>query len=120
MQDVQTNFPQSSKALNVNAVLYQNFPEKNQDIEKNFKQITAIDPSNLLNIYNQAIYYYIQNDLDKSSQLFAKILADNALKQRKTHPIRIFSELSISLILEKQNQLKNARKHLMNVKSSLK
>lgn len=119
MQALQTNFPQSSKALNVNAVLNQNFPEKNEDIEKTFKQVTTIDPNNSLNIYNQAVYYYTQNDLEKSSQLFARILADPDLKQMKTHPIRIFSELSISLILERQNQLKNARKHLMSVSKSL-
>jgi len=115
MEALKISFPQSSKALNVNGVLNHNFPEKNEEIEKNFKQVTAIDPNNSLNIYNQAVYHYIHNDLEKSSQLFAKILADNTLKQIKTHPIRIFAELSISLILEKQSQLKNARKHLMNV-----
>lgn len=119
MGELQANFSVSSKALNVLSVLYNNFPEKNADIEKNFAQVTSIDPNNLLNIYNQAVYNYIHNDLDKSAQLFAKILADNSLKAVKTHPIRIFAEVSISLILERQNQLKNSRKHLINVTDNL-
>lgn len=115
MGELQANFGVSSKALNVLSVLYNNFPEKNADIEKNFAQVSSIDPNNLLNTYNQAVYNYVHNDLDKSAQLFAKILADNSLKALKTHPIRIFAEISMSLILERQNQLKNARKHLINV-----
>lgn len=119
MGELQANFSVSSKALNVLSVLYNNFPERNADIEKNFAQVSSIDPNNLLNIYNQAVYNYVHNDLDKSAQLFAKILADNSLKALKTHPIRIFAEISMSLILERQNQLKNARKHLINVTDSL-
>ncbi len=115
LDELQANFPDHSKVLNVTAIRAHSFPEKAEEIDKNLKKISSIDPNNLLNFYNQAVYYYNTNDLEKSSQLFAKILADTSLKNIKTHPIRIFSEISLSLILEKQLQLKNARKHVINV-----
>ena len=115
MEELKTNFSQSSKALNMVTALYNNFPEKNEEMEENFDRVKSIDPNNLLNIYNQAIYWYTQNELDRSIQFFTRIVEDNFLKTKKTHPLLIFSELHISILLERQSQINEARKRLINV-----